>query len=117
APLRAGGAALTPPPAPPRRLPPPAQTARRLKTRRGWVQGYNCQAAVVRVQRGRRLVLAAEATQDANDTQQAVPMMTTAVANAQRAGLGTPELFALDAGYSSQHNLTAPRPHPLIAPA
>jgi transposase len=90
--------------------------SRVLKTRRGWVQGYNCQVAVVRVQRGRRLVLAAEATQDANDTHQAVPMMTTAVANAQRAGLGTPELFALDAGYWSEDNLTAPGPDRLIAP-
>jgi transposase len=90
--------------------------SRVLKTRRGWIQGYNCQAAVVRVQHGRRLVLAAEVTQDANDMHQAVPMMSTAVANAQRAGLGTLELFALDAGYWSDDNLTAAGPDRLIAP-
>ncbi len=90
--------------------------SRVLKTRRGWIQGYNCQAAVVRVQHGRRLVLAAEVTQDANDMHQAVPMMTTAVANTQHARLGTPELFALDAGYWSDDNLTAPGPDRLIAP-
>jgi transposase len=90
--------------------------SRVLKTRRGWIQGYNCQAAVVRVQHGRRLVLAAEVTQDANDMHQAVPMMNTAVANTERAGLGTPELFALDAGYWSDDNLTADGPDRLIAP-
>jgi hypothetical protein len=89
--------------------------SRVLKTRRGWIQGYNCQAAVVRVQHGRRLVLAAEVTQDANDMHQAVPMMNTAVANAECAGLGTPELFALDAGYWSEENLTAEGPDRLIA--
>jgi transposase len=89
--------------------------SRILKTQRGWIQGYNCQAAVVRVQGGRRLVLAAEVVQDANDTRQAVPMMAAAVANAERAGLGGIDLVALDAGYWSDHNLTAPGPDRLIA--
>ena len=87
-----------------------------LKTQRGWLQGYNCQVAAVRVQGGRRLVLAAEATQDINDVQQAIPMMATATTNAKQAGLGTPTLFALDAGYWSIENLTAPGPDRLIAP-
>jgi transposase len=90
--------------------------SRVLKTHRGWIQGYNCQVAVVRVQHGRRLVLAAEVTQDINDTRQAIPMMRTALANAHRGGLGTLELFALDAGYWSEDNLTAPGPDRLIAP-
>jgi hypothetical protein len=90
--------------------------SRVLKTQRGWIQGYNCQAASVRVQRGRRLVLAAEVSQDANDVRLATPMMDTAVINADRAGLGPIELFALDAGYWSEDNLTAPGPDRLIAP-
>jgi transposase len=90
--------------------------SRVLKTRRGWIQGYNCQAACVRVQHGRRLVLAAQVSQDANDVRLAIPMMDAAVANTDRAGLGTIDLFALDAGYWSQDNLTAPGPDRLIAP-
>jgi transposase len=89
--------------------------SRVLHTRRGWIQGYNCQAAVVRVQHRRRLVLAAEVTQDANDIHQAVPMMTAAAANAEHAGLGTIDLITLDAGYWSDENLTAPGPDRLIA--
>lgn len=90
--------------------------SRVLKTQRGWIQGYNCQAASVRVQRGRRLVLAAEVSQDANDVRLAIPMMDAAVVNADRAGLGTIDLFALDAGYWSDDNLTAPGPDRVIAP-
>jgi len=90
--------------------------SRVLKTQRGWTQGYNCQAASVRVQHGRRLVLAAEVSQDANDVRLAIPMMNTAVVNADRAGLDTIDLFALDAGYWSDENLTAPGPDRVIAP-
>jgi transposase len=90
--------------------------SRVLKTPRGWIQGYNCQAASVRVQHRRRLVLAAEVSQDANDLRLAIPMMAAAVANAAHAGLGTIDLFALDAGYWSDDNLTAPGPDRLIAP-
>ncbi|MEN3319444.1 MAG: hypothetical protein V7643_2845 [Mycobacterium sp.] len=90
--------------------------SRVLKTHRGWIQGYNGQIAAVRVQHGRRLVLAAQLTQDANDTHQAIPMMNTTQANTQQAGLGTIDLFAFDAGYWSQDNLTAPGTDRLIAP-
>lgn len=90
--------------------------SRVLKTQHGWIQGYNCQVASVRVQHRRRLVLAAEVSQDANDVRLATPMMDTAVVNADRAGLGTIDLFALDAGYWSDDNLTAPGPDRLIAP-
>ncbi|MFY1668436.1 transposase [Plantactinospora sp. WMMB334] len=90
--------------------------SRMLRTQRGWTQGYNCQAASVRVQHGRRLVLAAAVSQDANDVRLAIPMMDTAVVNADRAGLGTIDLFALDAGYWSDDNLTAPGPDRVIAP-
>ena len=90
--------------------------SRVLKTHHGWLQAYNCQAAVVRVQHGRRLVLAAQATQDANDTHQAIPMTHTAVTNTAHAGLGTIDLIVFDAGYWSEDNLTAPGPDRLIAP-
>ena len=90
--------------------------SRVLKTPRGWVQGYNCQVASVRVQHGRRLVLAAQISQNANDVRLGVPMMQAAVANTEHAGLGTIDLFALDAGYWSDDNLTAPGPDRVIAP-
>jgi transposase len=89
--------------------------SRVLKARRGFIQGYNGQVAAVRVQSGRRLVLAAAVTQDAGDVRQAIPMMTVATTNAEQAGLGTPSRFALDAGYFSEDNLTAPGPDRLIA--
>src|SRR5690606_22845739 len=41
--------------------------SRLLKARRGFIQGYNGQVAAVRVQHGRRLVLAAAVTQDSGD--------------------------------------------------
>jgi hypothetical protein len=47
---------------------------------------------------------------------QAVPMMTATLANADHAGMPAPNLFALDAGYWSNDNLTAPGPDRLIAP-
>jgi transposase len=89
--------------------------SRMLKARHGFVQGYNGQVAAVRVQNGRRLVLAAAVTQDVADVKQAIPMMTAATTNAEQAGLGTPSMFAFDAGYFSADNLTAPGPDRLIA--
>jgi transposase len=89
--------------------------SRMLKARRGFIQGYNGQVAAVRVQNGRRLVLAAAVTQDSGDVKQALPMMIAATANAEQAGLGIPGRFAFDAGYFSEDNLTAPGPDRLIA--
>jgi hypothetical protein len=43
-------------------------------------------------------------------------MMNTTQANTRQAGLGTIDLFAFDAGYWSQDNLTAPGTDRLIAP-
>jgi transposase len=91
--------------------------SRMLKARRGFIQGYNGQVAAVRVQNGRRLVLAAAVIQDSGDVKQAIPMMTAASTNAERSGLGRPGLFTLDAGYFSEENLTAPGPARLIAVA
>ncbi|MBO0869543.1 MAG: transposase, partial [Micromonosporaceae bacterium] len=89
--------------------------SRTLKARRGFIQGYNGQVAAVRVQNGRRLVLAAQVTQDAVDLNQAIPMMSAATSNADHAGLGTPSGFVLDAGYFCEDNLTASGPDRLIA--
>lgn len=89
--------------------------SRMLKARRGFIQGYNGQVAAVRVQSGRRLVLAAVVTQDSGDVKQAIPMMSAATSNAEQAGLGSPRRFVFDAGYFSEDNLTAPGPDRLIA--
>jgi transposase len=89
--------------------------SRILKTTRGWIQGYNGQVAAFRTHR-RRIVLAAEITQDANDVKQAGTMMTVATTNAEQAGIGSIGIIAFDAGYWSDENLTAPGPDRLIAP-
>lgn len=66
--------------------------SRIMKTRQGYVQGYNAQAAV---DTDSGLVVAAEVTQEANDTQQLNPMLERIEAN-----LGMlPERAVLDAGY------------------
>ena len=99
--------------------------SRLMKSLHGWVQGYNCQLAVADDQ----LILAVRATQDANDTQQLIPMMAAAqqaaeviIANrptptsdcsgtdAERLGV-----IVADAGYLTVDNLNAPGPDRLIA--
>jgi transposase len=91
--------------------------SRVMKTRKGWIQGFNCQLAVA----GDGVILAATATQDGNDQAQFVPMMNDAVdavrgireATGRRdATIGT---VLADAGYASQTNLTSPGPDRLIA--
>jgi len=76
-----------------------------MKTRQGYLQGYNAQAVVTMDQ----IIVAADVTNEANDQNQLVPMLVEAQANVtavdekQRIerGLG-------DAGYCSLKNLTAP---------
>ena len=89
--------------------------SRILKTTRGWIQGYNAQVAAFRAH-GHRIVLAAEVTQDANDVNQAVPMMNLATTNAAHAGMDSIDIIVFDAGYWSEDNLTTPGPDRLIAP-
>lgn len=93
--------------------------SRLLKTRNGWIQGYNCQTAVS----DDSFILAARATQDANDVEQFVAtvdaLATTAQTLAERTGrqdlvVGT---MIGDAGYDSNSNLTAEGPDRLIADA
>lgn len=102
--------------------------SRILKTGNGWVQGYNAQIAATDDQ----LILATDAVQDANDSAQLEPMMHAAAAAAAhlaahrdeatrpRDGQGRPlpgtiGTVAADAGYDTEHNLTAPGPDRLIA--
>ncbi|MGH9065809.1 MAG: transposase [Acidimicrobiales bacterium] len=87
--------------------------SRMMKTRTGFVQGYNAQAAV----NERQIVLAAMVTQDANDVHQLVPMMDEAAAMVAAAGVAQAELGLVlaDAGYWSEHNATAEGPDRLIA--
>lgn len=78
----------------------------------GWIQGYNAQAAVN--QDG--VVVAAEVTNEVNDSTQCRPMMTktranlTKIRNRRRIGM-----MLFDAGYWSEANATARGPRRLIA--
>jgi transposase len=91
--------------------------SRLLKTRNGWVQGYNCQTATS----DDEFLLAARATQDANDVEQFIPTMDDVVAAAQTLAerTGRDELRQVgtmvgDAGYDSDANLAAQGPDRLI---
>ena len=76
-----------------------------MKTRQGWVQGYNAQAVVTPQQ----IILAAEVTTEANDVQQLKPMLDLAqavveVVMGEDAVLGA---AVVDAGYWSDDNLAS----------
>lgn len=74
--------------------------SRIMKTRQGYVQGYNAQV-VVDVDTG--VIVAADVTQEANDVKQLVPMMEQTKENT-----GTePEKVLADAGYFSEENVEA----------
>lgn len=79
--------------------------SRILKTRSGYVQGYNAQAVVSMDQ----LILAADVTREANDVKQLIPMVQQAQANVARtaaAGVAAEiEKVLADAGYHSVANL------------
>lgn len=91
--------------------------SRLLKTRDGWIQGYNCQTCS-----SDEFILTARATQDANDVEQFIPTIdevtTTAHTLAERTGrddlrhVGT---ALADSGYNSDDNLSAEGPDRLIA--
>jgi transposase len=73
-----------------------------MKTRRGWVQGYNAQLVVTRDQ----IILAADVTTEANDTHQLTVMLDQAQANVE-AVLGEDAVLGAavaDAGYWSEAN-------------
>jgi Transposase DDE domain len=70
--------------------------SRNLKTTRGWVQGYNAQAAVTAEQ----LVIAAEISTESLDTANLEPMVETARQELEAAGVtDQPGVVLADAGY------------------
>lgn len=88
--------------------------SRIMKSRAGWVQGYNAQAVVS----ADGVIVAAGVTTNADDTNQFVPMVRDACANLAAAGVNDPIGTVLaDAGYASDTNFTADGPPRLIATA
>lgn len=95
--------------------------SRLLKTRNGFIQGYNCQTATSDDQ----FIIYARATQDANDAAQFIPTARAVQDIAEKLTGHMPERAADltvgtmigDAGYDSHTNLTAPGPDRLIANA
>jgi len=86
--------------------------SRIMHTAKGYIQGYNAQAAVN--QHG--VVLAASITQDANDLQQCEPMIAALADNMKAANIDKPVgTMLFDAGYLSENNLGAEGPDRLIA--
>lgn len=86
--------------------------SRIMKTKDGWVQGFNAQALVTKDQ----IVVAASVTQDANDVGQFIPMLARLSATLAAARVDDPvELILADAGYWSDANATAEGPERLIA--
>ncbi len=75
--------------------------SRIMKTRRGYVQGYNAQAAATADQ----IIVAAEVTANENDVDQLHPMLAAAANELQAAGVEETMRAALvDAGYCSEAN-------------
>ena len=77
--------------------------SRIMKTRQGYVQGYNMQAVVSQDQ----IIVAVGVTQDANDVQQLKPMLDTMGRTLEAAGIvERPRVALADAGYWSEANVT-----------
>jgi transposase len=86
--------------------------SRIMKTARGWVQGYNCQATA----NANQVVVACEVSQDANDVGLYEPMVGKTEENLAAVGVTEPVgLVTADAGYWSEDNATAQGPDRLIA--
>lgn len=78
--------------------------SRIMKTRQGYVQGYNAQAVVS----GDQIIVAVGVTQEANDVQQLEPMLETMVHTLEAAGIAErPKVGVADAGYWSEANSKA----------
>ena len=99
---------------------PPADTqanitdpdSRIMKTKTGYVQGYNCQAAVNENQ----IVIACGVTQEANDLHQYQPMVDATTVALAAVEVATPIGIVLaDAGHWNEANATADGPDRLIA--
>lgn len=73
-----------------------------VKTPRGWMQGYNAQAAT----NERQIVIAAELTNESPDFGQLEPMMSAARKELAHAGIiDTPGVLLADAGYWHQRRI------------
>jgi transposase len=78
--------------------------SRIMKTRKGFVQGYNGQAVVTEQQ----IIVAADVTQEENDVKQLQPMLSEAEQNLQAVALEEKIGNAVaDAGYLSEDNLAS----------
>jgi len=78
--------------------------SRIMKTRKGFVQGYNGQAVVTEQQ----IIVAADVTQEENDVKQLQPMLSEADQNLQAVALEEKIGNAVaDAGYLSEDNLAS----------
>ena len=76
--------------------------SRIMKTRRGYVQGYNAQAVATAEQ----IIVAADVTAEENDVAQLHPMLAAAAVELKAAGVEEAVGAALvDAGYCSEENL------------
>jgi transposase len=82
--------------------------SRILRTKTGWIQGYNAQ---VLVDEASGMILAQEVVAQSADSPRLVPMLNHLEANLDALGLApdqrTPAAFTADAGYCSERNLTA----------
>jgi hypothetical protein len=92
--------------------------SRIMKTRSGFIQGYNAQLAVT----DDGLIIAAEVTDQPNDRRQLIPMMSQAETMRKhcQTETGRSDLLIItvlaDNGYLSEANVHAPGPDRLIAP-
>jgi len=73
--------------------------SRLMKTRNGFIQGYNAQASV---DADTHIILAAEVTQDCNDKQQLVPMLDKTIENTGK----VPKRGTFDAGYDNEEQIS-----------
>jgi transposase len=94
----------TPPPAPAAKINTTDPDSRNVKTPRGWVQGYNAQAASTEGQ----IVIAAELTNSSADFGQLGPTVDAVRCELLAAGVEqTPEVVLADAGYWHQVQMQA----------
>lgn len=90
-------------PTPPKRINATDVDSRPMKTAKGFIQGYNAQAAATTTQ----IVVAADVTAEANDLRQLIPMVEQTAAELAAAGAAPAATVVADAGYLSSANLTA----------
>ena len=91
-----------PPPTPAGKINVTDPDSRNVKTSRGWIQGYNAQAAT----NEKQIVIAAEVTVDSPDFGHLEPMVSAARNELEHAGVqDRPEVVLADAGYWHQDQM------------